>query len=397
METKPKSSRYWFLVILGIEIILLTLAFTGGFFLRERLLREESTFPIFDQAYEILKAHALADLPDTRKLEYGMIRGLVEAVGDPHTMFIEPPQHELQSNQLEGKFGGIGAHIEMDGDGMPRLYPFEESPARNAGILDGDLLVAVDDWRIEPLTPLETIQAAIRGPIGEPVNLLVFRNDENRELSFEIQRAEVSIPSVTWNILEDEPRVGVLHLNVIAATTKDEIVRAIEDLQSKGATHFILDLRNNSGGLVDGGVEIARLFLDDGDVISQQYRGRPVETFTVNRRGQFSDLPLVVLVNHGTASAAEIVAGTLQAQKRAVLIGAPTYGKNTIQLVFNLDDGSSLHVTAARWWIPGLEFPAGDRGLSPDVAVSMDDSVDDAFYRLAVEQLLGPPPGSAQR
>ena len=261
MDTRPNSYRYWLVIIVGVEILLLTLAFAGGFYLRDWLQKDETSFPIFDQALEILKAHALVDLPENRILEYGMIRGLLQATGDPYTVFIEPPQHELQSNQLEGKFGGIGANIEMDAEGYPRLYPFQESPAREAGILDGDRLIAIDDWLLDPLTPLESIQAAIRGPIGDPVRLLIIRMEESREIHFEIRRSEVSIPSVTWNLVEESPAVGVVHINVVAATTRDEVVRAMEELQIQGATHFILDLRNNYGGLVDAGVDTARLFL----------------------------------------------------------------------------------------------------------------------------------------
>ena len=391
MEPKSKSFPYRLLIFFGVQIMLLTLAFAGGYFLRDRAVEDRDAFPVFEQALDILKAHALLDLPENRKLEYGMIQGLLQAVGDPYTMFIEPPQHELQSDQLTGKFGGIGAHIEIDETGFPRLYPFQDSPARKAGIADGDRLLAVDDWQVAPQTPLDEIQAAIRGPVGEAVRLLIFRPEENRELSFVIDRSEVTIPSVTWNRLEEFPQVGIVHVNIIAATTRDEVTRAVEDLQAQGVSSFILDLRNNYGGLVDGGVDTARLFLKQGDVIAQQYRGQPVETFAVTRPGPFADLPLVVLVNHGTASASEIIAGALQAQGRAVLIGEPTYGKNTIQLVFNLQDGSSLHVTSARWWIPNLAFPGESHGLTPDISVSPEQSSDSAVIQIAADELIDLP------
>ncbi len=143
----------------------------------------------------------------------------------------------------------------------------------------------------------------------------------------------------------------------------------MEDLQQRGATAFVLDLRDNPGGLLDAGVDIARLFLKEGSVMQQQYRGQEVKTFEVEKPGPLADLPLAVLINHGSASAAEIAAGALQAHRRATLIGEPSYGKDSIQLVFTLQDGSSLHVTSAQWWIPGLQKPVGEQGLQPDILI----------------------------
>jgi carboxyl-terminal processing protease len=182
-----------------------------------------------------------------------------------------------------------------------------------------------------------------------------------------VKREEIALPSVTWHLDAGEPRLGVIEINVIAATTSDEIQKAVKDLQSRGATAYALDLRNNGGGLLDAGIDIARLFLKDGVVMEQQFRGQEVKTYRVEKPGPLADIPLAVLVNGSTASASEIIAGALQAHERARLIGEPTYGKNTIQLVFELRDHSSIHVTAAQWWIPGLDAPRPGKGLQPDV------------------------------
>ena len=165
----------------------------------------------------------------------------------------------------------------------------------------------------------------------------------------------------------------------------------MNDLEQRGATAFVLDLRDNFGGLLDAGVDIARLFLADGIVIEQQYRGEAVQTFKVERKGALANVPLAILVNQHTASAAEIVAGALQQQQRAVLIGSASYGKDSIQLVFNLSDGSSLHVTSAKWWIPGLQPPLGENGLQPDLVIptSADPAAPDEAMRAAVKLLLG--------
>jgi carboxyl-terminal processing protease len=163
-------------------------------------------------------------------------------------------------------------------------------------------------------------------------------------------------------------------------------------MKGRGAEAYALDLRNNGGGLLNEGINIARLFLESGIVIEQQYRDQNVESYTVGKAGEYANLPLVVLVNENTASAAEIIAGSIQAHHRAKLIGKTTYGKDTIQMIFDLQDGSSLHVTAAHWWIPGLEFPKDGHGLVPDVSVEAgEEGKPDPVIAAAIQELFNKP------
>jgi len=200
---------------------------------------------------------------------------------------------------------------------------------------------------------------------------------------------------VTWNLEPTEPRLGVIQVNRVAETTPAEIRTAIEDLQARRATHFALDLRGNHGGLLDAGVEVARMFLEDGAILEEHYRGQEVEKYEVKTAGPFADLPLVVLVNAETASAAEIIAGAIQVQRRAPLIGTHTYGKDSIQLIFELDDHSSLHVTAAKWWVPGIEPPIGEGGLRPDIEVNTGETPEgaesDPFIQAAIQAFFSQP------
>jgi carboxyl-terminal processing protease len=221
------------------------------------------------------------------------------------------------------------------------------------------------------------------------VTLTIGRPPDYAPLQFSIRREEFPLPSVAWNLDPIEPRVGVLRVNLIAASTPDEIEKAVADLSARGATDFVLDLRDNPGGLLTAGVDIARLFLEEGIVMQQQYRDREVETYKVKSPGPLKDIPLVVLINHNCASAAEIAAGALQVNQRALLIGSPSFGKDTVQLVFVLQDESSLRVTAARWWIPGLEPSIGDSGLQPDIPVPpAEDPNIDAALLAAIQALL---------
>jgi carboxyl-terminal processing protease len=276
----------------------------------------------------------------------------------------------LETNSLQGKFGGIGVRLGNDSAGNFVLYPFPEGPAQKEGILEGDRLLGVDDLVIDASTPVDSISAAIRGQVDTQVTLRVGRPPEYLPVEYKIKREEIALPTVTWHLDASEPRMGVIEVNLIGETTPGEIRRAIEDMQERGATSYALDLRNNGGGLLIEGVNIARLFLTDGIVIKQQFRGEDIEEYAVEKAGLYADIPLVVLINENTASAAEIIAGAIQDHQRAKLIGATTYGKDTIQMVFDLQDGSSLHVTAAHWWFPNIEFPKDGHGLIPDLPVA---------------------------
>ena len=377
------------LFLMLLHTILTATAFTTGYLVRDHQTTQATNFSILTQAYNILRNHGLKELPTFSDLEYGMVRGMLQVYDEPHTVFLEPPQHELETNQLQGKFGGIGSRLERDPDGYILLFPFPDSPAAQSGVQEGDRLLAVEELQVKAETDMDDVLAAVRGQVGEKVTLVIGHAPLYQPVAVIIKRDEVSLPSVTWNITPDEPRVGLVQINTIAATTPEETEKAIEDLLERGATHFALDLRYNFGGLVDAGVDTARLFLvKDDTIIKEQYRDQEEKAFLVEKDGPFAELPLVVLVSKNTASAAEIIAGSLQGQGRTVLIGVPTYGKDSIQLIFDLEDGSSIHVTSARWWIPGYG-PITGTGLLPDIILTEEEMEDQQPVQAAIQQLLG--------
>ena len=371
-----------FLITVSISLAILA-AFFGGYFLRDWQQSQLGNFEILDETRALLNAHAYYTVPTGSTLEYGAIHGMLhtfrQEANDPHTFFVEPPQAELQANTLAGKFGGIGVRLSNDADGNYVLYPYPDSPAQEAGIQEGDRLIGVDDLTITPQTLIDDVVAAVRGPIGHKVKITVGRPPDYEPISYDVKREEIALPSVTYHLDPDQPRLGVVEVNTMGSGTVKEIIDAVEDLQGRGAEKFALDLRNNGGGFLDIGIDVARLFLEEGTVIEQQYRGKGVEVYKVERRGQFADIPMVVLINGGTASAAEIVAGALKAHGRALLIGETSFGKNTIQLVFDLSDDSSLHVTNATWWVPGLDEPRPGKGLTPDISAASGGSPDEAI------------------
>ena len=357
-------------------ILIIVLAFTAGYFTYARLNGSTSDLNILAQARSVLENHALYELPSSSKLEYGMIRGMLQEYDDPYTRFVEPNQHEIEGNSLEGSFAGIGTALDHDSEGYLILHPFPNSPASKVGILDGDRLLIVDDLIITNETAIDEIVATLRGIIGETVDLTISRAPSYDPIAFNIIRESILLPSVTWYLAPNQAQVGVIKVNIIASSTKNEIQNAVEDLQHKGAQFFALDLRGNRGGLVDAGISIAELFLTDGEVLEEQYRGQDIKTHRVTQAGPLIDIPLVILVDENTASAAEIIAGALQVNERATIIGHATFGKDTVQLVFDLEDSASIHVTAAKWWIPGLGTSIGENGIQPDIVVASGQNPD---------------------
>ena len=389
MLSIPMSFKRSFFLTLAFGICL-TLGFAAGYLTRDRWLQPREDFQIFNQAYDILRNQGLKPVPSPPAIEYGMIRGMLQAYADPYTIFVEPAQHELESDALQGSFGGIGVRLNRDAQGNVILYPYPGSPASSAGILEGDHLVSVDDLTITGDVSLETIQASLRGPVGRYVRVAVMRPPDTTTWQFSIRRAEIPLPSVAWHVDADSPKLGIIEINIIAASTAGEVRRAIDDLKTRQVSALVIDLRNNFGGLLTAGVDIARLFLKDGEIIQHQFRDREVEVYRVEHPGPYIDIPLAILVNENTASAAEIIAGALKVHGRAQIVGTPTYGKDTIQLVFDLQDKSSLHITAAHWWVPGLEPAIGSGGLQPDILVtpSADNAGPDPFVLAAAAALL---------
>jgi carboxyl-terminal processing protease len=371
-----------------VTIISLGIAFAAGFFTNQYINPPELNLPILSQAQNIVKNHAYFDLPTDPSLEYGMIHGMVEAMDDPYASFEEPAQHELSQDSFEGEFGGIGSEITIDEERRIVLYPFPDSPAKEAGIMDGDILIGVDGIEITPDMDIHTVVSMIRGPEGEKVTIIVRRPPQMTEQEYIIKRRVFQLPSVTWRILDEQPEIGLIDINLIASSTVEEIKKAITELKSEQVIYFILDLRGNGGGVLDSGIEIAELFLEDGDVvIYQQYKGGQPEVSKATKDGEFSTLPLVVLIDDFSASASEIIAGALQANQRAPLIGIPSYGKNTIQLVFTLDDNSSIHVTSAIWWLEGSS-PEMNFQLIPDIEITNENPSPDDYLNLAVDYFL---------
>ena len=373
-NTNSTLSKWGFL---ALQVVIVLLAVAVGAFGYRFIQQQRGELALLRRAQEILVENTIYDLPSEQTLEHGMIRGMLDTLADPFTRFVPPAENEIQSDQLAGAFGGIGARLERDTQNRWRLYPLPGSQAEESGLQDADILLSIDGQTVTPETSEVDLLALLRGPVGERVTLTVERGEQ--PLTLRIKRQQIDLPSVVANLLPEEGRIGLVQVIRIAETTDEEITASIEDLLGQGASALILDLRDNGGGLVDAGVDVARLFLSEGEVMRQQFRDQDEEVFEVEAPGPFTEIPLVVLINTNTASSAEIVAGALAKHGRAVLIGTPSYGKTTIQYIFDLQDGASVHVTSGRWWVPGAEVP-----LQPDYLLTEDQS-EPAYLQQAIE------------
>jgi carboxyl-terminal processing protease len=372
--------------LVSLAAIVFILGFGSGYALSAgRYSHFLARTDLIREADDLVATHYSGPLPDTDLLQRGMIRGMLEAVGDPYTTYQTPSEGELEKGALEGEFGGIGAVLSAT-DGTVYLVPYVGGPAALAGILEGDQLLQVDGLRIEANLPLGDISAAIRGDPGTDVALRIARGPQLQNLEYVITRRVIPLPSVTAYVSPLDREIGIIRLTNFTQNSADEVGGAIEDLLARGVSSLILDVRGNPGGLLDAALDVADLFIDQGIILIEGADDEPQVKHLANNPSLAEDLPLIVLVDGGTASAAEVVASALAANGRAVTIGAPTFGKGSVQSIFGLSDGSTLHITTARWFTP--DGMALDQvGLFPMIEVPQDDLANDTAMQRAVEWL----------
>jgi carboxyl-terminal processing protease len=395
MNSQPTSNQRRFIeaVMRGLLIgAVLGGMFLAGFILRGRVpatAQEKSSgnFALLDEVESLVNTHYLRDLPPEKELEYAAIRGYLGGLNDPYTFFIDPPVAQSESDVLAGQYGGIGVQVKHNEQGAFVLYPFRDGPAAAAGIMDGDVLLAIDGTGVDPAERLDVVDRLLRGEVGEGrgVTITVQQISTGETRDYFIEFAVVRVPSVIWRQLVEEPTFGYIQIVRFTARTPDELQTALNELNAAGVVAYVLDLRGNSGGLLQESVEVASEFLDGGVVFYEQSRDGETET-DASAGGLALDKPLVVLVDHGTASAAELVAGAIRDRGRGILIGQRTYGKGSVQLIFRLSDDSSVHITAAEWFTPS-RAPLDGNGLEPDISMIPAEDGRDVELGEAIRQL----------
>jgi carboxyl-terminal processing protease len=329
---------------------------------------EAESFSVYWETWHHVEEQFYGEIPEESISTYGAIKGSLATLDDPYTIFIEPEPAAQEKAQLEGQFGGIGAYVQQDDAGRIILDPMPDQPAERAGLQKGDILIAVDGASITPEMTVDQVVLLIRGEVGTKVVLTVEREGVADPIDITIKRAVIETPSAHWRILEQAPTIGYIQLASFTERSNEELSQAFDELAAQGAETYVLDLRNNGGGLLEAAVDVTSQFLREGVVLREDRRNEGERLYNVRGGGKALDQPLVVLINGGTASASEIVAGSLQDYERATLIGEKTFGKGSVQLIYELSDDSRLHVTVAKWFTPN-DHAIDGTGLSPDIEV----------------------------
>ncbi len=317
------------------------------------------------------------DYADTQAA-YEAINQSLKDLGDPYTRFLEPEEFAELTSQTSGELSGIGIRLSLDEETseLTVVEPLTDSPAAKAGIKAGDKILAIDG-KPTTLMSLEQASAQIKGEIGTEVELQVSRPGAE---AFEVTlaREQIELPSVDYNLSEaGQTKVGYIKLDEFSSHAAEQMEKAIEDLNQKEVTGFVLDLRGNPGGLLFSSVEIARMWLEKGAIVSTIDRKGGNQEFSANGKA-LTDLPLVILVDRYSASASEILAGALKENGRATIVGTRTYGKGTVQSVHSLSDGSGLAVTIARYYPPSGE-DINRKGIAPDINIDLSEQQQMSF------------------
>jgi carboxyl-terminal processing protease len=361
-------------------VLLASSAFVAGYFTNDfvelqtggTLVRESQDFDIFWEAWSRIEGNFLGELPTSQEMTYGAIRGALTLLNDPYTVLVEPIAREQERQSLQGTFGGIGAFLTRpEGQDHVVLEPIPDNPAEMAGITSGDILLAVDGVEITADMTVQEVAELIKGEKGTTVRLTVLHPGANEPVDVDVQRDDILIPSVAHRLLAEDETIGYIQLTRFSQLSGTEVEEAILSLREQGAEKLILDLRQNGGGLLDASIKVADHFLDEGPILYQVSKKEGEREFTATDETLAPEIPLVVLVDSTTASAAEIVAGALRDRERATLIGSSkTFGKGSVQLVYDLSDGSSVHVTSARWFTPD-RHQIDQQGLEPNITVEV--------------------------
>jgi carboxyl-terminal processing protease len=331
--------------------------------------------------------HVDGDKPtDEKKLLYGAVRGILQAWGDPYTRFLDPAQLKEEEIEVQGEYGGLGIYIAQKDGRTLVVSPIEGTPAERAGLKPNDEIVKIGEEVILGWDQ-DRVVKTLRGPAGSSVTIWVRREKVDRLLKFDLKRENIELKTV--KLEKFDKGIAYVRLSFFNEKTAEEMRKALTQAKALKAKGIVLDLRNNPGGLLNAATEIVDMFVDDGIIVGMKGRFDRANEVIYATRGTQTRLPMVVLVNEGSASASEIVSGALKDLKRARIVGKKTFGKGSVQTLFHLSDGSAIFITIARYYTPsGLVID--HVGLKPDLVVEGEPNKDhkkDIQLQKAIQEL----------
>ncbi len=349
-------------------------------------------FKPFWESWQIVNEQYVTQPVDEEKLMQGAIRGMLQSLDDPYTSYMDPFQYQQNSASLEGDYEGIGAWVDITGEYLAIISPMPGSPAEKAGLKAGDIVIAIDGEDMTGI-PGDLVLRRILGPAGTEVVLSIQREDSTEPLEFKIIRENIVIPSLEAKMLDEN--IGYIRLYTFGEDTGKDLSKELSRLMESNPEGLVLDLRNNSGGYLTTAVDVVSEFIEAGKIVLyQEYGDGSRQTWETNRGGKALEIPVVVLVNEGTASASEITAGAIQDYERGKLVGTTTFGKGLVQNWIPLrNDNGAVSITTAHWLTP-KERQIHKQGLTPDVLVEItDEDIEadkDPQLEKAIELLLNP-------
>ena len=374
-----KQLKVFLIILLTLPVV--SVLFVGGCVADNTPSQNQTGLELVDQAWNaIVQNYVEPAKINSDNLSRGAVKGIMDALNDPYSAYLDPETYKLFQSDLQGKFEGIGAEVALNSDAKPVIIaPLDQSPAAKAGIKTGDIILAVNGKPTDGMSLVEVV-LNVRGPAGTSVTLTILHEGDTVPVDIEIVRTQIESPSVNWEMKGD---IAYIRIFQFGERTNDEFNSALQSIDLKNTAGIILDLRSNPGGLVPVVVDVASHFIKEGVVLTLVNNKGERTSESVHPNGVFTDLPMVVLVDQYSASGSEVLTGALRDHKRATIAGTKTFGKGSYDIDIPLQDGSDIYLTVGRWLTPDGQLIEG-QGIEPDYVL---DITGDAEVQWAIDYL----------